>query len=634
MAGTATRTGSVAAVAVLGVAGIVLVLRATESNASPKDTAREYLAAWEDGDTKAMEELVADPPATFAATYKLFDPLEVEKAEFDLGAVSVSDNEAIATFDASLTLANAGDWTYEGSLQLQRTSGDKPWKVNWAPSSIHPQLVEGVALEKAIVPVTRAPILDKDGQPLAQSAPGKRIGIHPRRVVDMNQVKAALQTTLGIDPLTIDTKLTAPGVQPDHFVEVATVTSEVYEQIKPIVYPVIGIEFRDEPNVRATPSQGFAAHIIGRTGEITAERLTELGAPYKIGDIVGLTGLEARFEKELTGTPSWVIRMVDNTDPDNPVPAGDLGTIEGSDPTPITTTLDADIQLAVENALVGVATPAAVVVVDSKGNIRAAASRPIDEFNRAFAGSYPPGSTFKIVTTSALLDAGTTPETPLDCPETLNAGGRIFKNFESSSLGTVPFLTAFAESCNTAFINATSDMPAADLAAAARNFGFNAEYSVGLTTEGGSFPDPADNTEKAAASIGQGRVLASPLHMATVAAAVIDGSWEPPVLLPDVPAENPPASTQLSPAALDTLPVLMRRVVTDGSGRAAAVPGADVAGKTGTAEFGSGDPLPTHAWFVGFKGDLAIAVLLEGGGVGGRDAAPVAGRVLTALPNQ
>ncbi len=287
-----------------------------------------------------------------------------------------------------------------------------------------------------------------------------------------------------------------------------------------------------------------------------------------------------------------------------------------------------------ENALAGVATPAAAVVVDSKGNIRAAASRPIDEFNRAFAGSYPPGSTFKIVSTSALLDAGTTPETPLDCPETLNAGGRVFKNFESSSLGTVPFLTAFAESCNTAFINATTDMPAADLVTAAQRCGFNAEYSVGLTTEGGSFPPPADDAEKAAATIGQGRVLASPLHMATVAAAVIDGSWEPPVLLPDVPPDDPPTPTELSQVAKDTLPVLMRRVITDGSGRAAAVPGADIAGKTGTAEFGTGDPLPTHAWFVGFKGDLAVAVLLEGGGVGGRDAAPVAGRIFAALPAQ
>jgi cell division protein FtsI/penicillin-binding protein 2 len=76
----------------------------------------------------------------------------------------------------------------------------------------------------------------------------------------------------------------------------------------------------------------------------------------------------------------------------------------------------------------------------------------------------------------------------------------------------------------------------------------------------------------------------------------------------------------------------MRRVVTEGSGTAAAVPGVDIAGKTGTAEYGSGDPPPTRAWFVGIRGDLAVAVLVEDGVSGGEVAAPIAGRVLAALP--
>ena len=233
---------------------------------------------------------------------------------------------------------------------------------------------------------------------------------------------------------------------------------------------------------------------------------------------------------------------------------------------------------------------------------------------------------------SALLSAGTTPDTPVNCPETANAGGRDFRNFEDSSLGTVPFGLAFAKSCNTAFILATMGLDGSALTEAAQRFGFNAEYSVGLTTEGGSFPAPTNDTEKAAATIGQGQVLASPLHMATVAAAVIDGSWEPPTLLPDVPLENPPASTQIDPAVVEALTGLMRRVVTEGTGTAAQLPGEPVAGKTGTAEFGEGDPPPTHAWFVAFRGDLAVAVLVEGGGIGGQTAAPIAAKVFSALP--
>jgi cell division protein FtsI/penicillin-binding protein 2 len=335
----------------------------------------------------------------------------------------------------------------------------------------------------------------------------------------------------------------------------------------------------------------------------------------------------------------------------------------------VATTLDRTAQAAVESALSATDRPAGAVVVDREGNVRAVASRPLDEFNRALSGRYPPGSTFKVVTTGALLANGVTPDTPVECAQTTNAGGREFKNFESSSLGTVPFGLAFAESCNTAFISASAAVPDADLVAAAESFGFNTDYSVGLNTFGGSFPTPADATEHAAASIGQGRVEASPLHMATVAAAVIDGTWDAPVLLPDPPAGDDadagatttsdtaaeadqttttagaegesaaaasptprPEPRTLPDGTAQTLLGLMRRVVTDGSGQEAAISGVEVAGKTGTAEFGQGDPPPTHAWFIGIRGDNAVAVLIEGGGVGGRVAAPIAGAILAGLP--
>jgi cell division protein FtsI/penicillin-binding protein 2 len=119
--------------------------------------------------------------------------------------------------------------------------------------------------------------------------------------------------------------------------------------------------------------------------------------------------------------------------------------------------------------------------------------------------------------------------------------------------------------------------------------------------------------------------------MATVGATVLDGAWEPPVLLPDEPPASADA-TALAGGAPETIYGLMRRVVTEGSGTRAAVPGVEIAGKTGTAEYGSGDPLPTRAWFVGLRDDLAVAVLVEDGVSGGEVAAPIAGRVLAGLP--
>ncbi len=168
-----------------------------------------------------------------------------------------------------------------------------------------------------------------------------------------------------------------------------------------------------------------------------------------------------------------------------------------------------------------------------------------------------------------------------------------------------------------------------DLVAAAERFGFGVPYDAGVGATGGDFPDPADAADRASAAIGQGRVLASPLHMASVAAAVASGTWRAPRITGPTP-DLPPIV--LDPATVAILADLMREVVRTGTGTSAAIAGQDVAGKTGTAEFGSAEPPETHAWFIGFRGSLAFAVLVEGGGVGGQVAAPIAAKFLAAAP--
>jgi cell division protein FtsI/penicillin-binding protein 2 len=655
---------------VLGAAIVgIFALMGEDEGPPAADDAQAYLAAWEEGDYARMREHVLDPPDSFDTVHQqVVDNLAITSSSYELGEVDASGDSAIARFTATLQLEGLGEWSYDGALSMALADGDR-WLVDWTPAAIHPRLGSDQTLTRTREVPPRAPIVDKDGEPLASTGPGRIVGLEPQAIQDLNQVKAALQQQLGVDPAAVDRALGAPGVQPNHFVPIISVSEARYTQVAPVIYPLPGTRFRDT-TVRSTPSEGFAAHVLGRTGEATAERLQELGQPYLPGDVVGLSGVEAAYESQLAGTPSGDIQL---TDAEGEV-VEVLDRIEGTEPQPVATTLDRTAQAAVESALAATDRPAAAVVVDRDGNVRAVASRPLTEFNRALSGRYPPGSTFKVVTTGALLANGVTPDTPVECAQTVNAGGREFKNFESSSLGTVPFGLAFAESCNTAFISASAPVPDADLVAAAESFGFNTDYSVGLDTFGGSFPTPADPTEHAAAVIGQGRVEASPLHMATVAAAVIDGTWDAPVLLPDPPAGDegddagggataPSTSSAaevdadststtgsegesaagVEPAArpeprtlpagtADTLIGLMRRVVTEGSGQEAAISGVEIAGKTGTAEFGQGDPLPTHAWFIGIRGDNAVAVLVEGGGVGGRVAAPIAGAILAGLP--
>jgi cell division protein FtsI/penicillin-binding protein 2 len=237
-----------------------------------------------------------------------------------------------------------------------------------------------------------------------------------------------------------------------------------------------------------------------------------------------------------------------------------------------------------------------------------------------------------VVTAGALLAGGLRPGDPVDCPREAKVGGRTFGNFEDEVLGRISFASAFAHSCNTAFVQqAAKRLDGDELVGAAAQFGFGLDPSPGVPAVTSRVPAPSDRADLAAESFGQGRVTASPLQMALVAATVSEGRWRQPRLV----AGEDGTSQAEAPEPLDgkvagTLRTLMRQVVTEGTAATANLPG-KVGGKTGTAEFGTGDPLPTHAWFIGFRGDLAFAVVVEDGGVGGRVAAPVATRFLRGL---
>jgi cell division protein FtsI/penicillin-binding protein 2 len=120
---------------------------------------------------------------------------------------------------------------------------------------------------------------------------------------------------------------------------------------------------------------------------------------------------------------------------------------------------------------------------DSDRGRRGLVSRPLDQpFDRALAGRYPPGSTFKIVTAEALLTQGTTPDTQVQCSPEATVGGKRFTDFEGEALGAIPFGAAFAMSCNTAFVTAASRLPSGALAEAAESFGFGARYTLPLAS--------------------------------------------------------------------------------------------------------------------------------------------------------
>jgi cell division protein FtsI/penicillin-binding protein 2 len=608
----------------------------TRGDALPRGEVAAYLAAWQRFDTPAMARLVASPPPELAAAVTgMRDDLRVATARFTPGPLRRVGGGVQAAFTADLDLTGLGRWSYPGSLQLRRVGGG--WKVAWAPASLHPNLGPGQRFGRTRTWPVRAPILGADGAELVSATDVVDVGLEPDRIKDRAQVQAVLKQQLGVEPAAVDAALAAPGVRPEYFVPVARIRPDRFAQVRAVLDPVPGVFFQ-RTSGRLAVSDDFALHVLGRFDEVTAERLGQLGPPYLVGDKVGLSGLEAAFERRLAGTPSGDVRTVDATTGDT---VRTLFQFAGQAPQPVRTTLDRRVQAAAELALGGVAQPAALVALDpASGDVRAVVSRPLDQpFDRALAGQYPPGSTFKVVTSAALLGAGTRPDTPVSCPPQATVGGQAFHNFEGEALGAITFRVAFAQSCNTAFVALSANLSDAALAAAATSFGFGAAYDLGLPTAGGTVPAPADAAERASEAIGQGRVAASPLQMATVAGAVASGGWRPPRLL----AENPQGPVKaLDPAVAATLRDLTAEVVRTGTGTAAAaVPGPgvqatqagqQVAGKTGTAEIGGADPNRTHAWFIGYRGSLAFAVLVEGGGVGGRVAAPIVAKFLAAVP--
>ncbi|WP_243742440.1 penicillin-binding transpeptidase domain-containing protein [Actinorugispora endophytica] len=381
-------------------------------------------------------------------------------------------------------------------------------------------------------------------------------------------------------------------------------------------------------------ASGSIQMLTGTVGTVTAEDLSVLGPAYAEGDPTGKGGVQQAQEERLAGTPTTRIQVVDEGE-EATAEADEsavVGSIEGSPGQDVTLSIDPAVQQAASNAIISQDKPTALVAIrPSTGEILAAANVP-GGFNRAVEGQYPAGSTFKIVSYDALLRSGMTTGDPMNCPKTADVGGWPFKNAGDAEYGAQSMTEAFATSCNTALVQEVADRLDADsLVSTAESYGFNSDLDIGVPSLSPSFPAPDSTTLLAAMSIGQGQMLTSPLHMATVPAAVADGSWRSPVLVTDPALPDRPEPTPIDNA--EALRPMMRAVVTEGTAKDVGFAG-EVYGKSGTAEYGTaeeGEDLPAHGWFVGYEGDVAFAVLVEDGNSGSGAAAPLAKRFLDGI---
>ncbi len=299
---------------------------------------------------------------------------------------------------------------------------------------------------------------------------------------------------------------------------------------------------------------------------------------------------------------------------------------------PVRTTLDADWQAAAEKALAAHAdgrNAALVALRVDDGEILAVANSPSSGFNRALSGTYAPGSTWKVVTSSALLlkDA-VAPDDVVDCPKYLTVGKR-FQNVELSEHPGATFRKDFTESCNTAFISLRDRLDDGELGDVARTyFGVGQEWHIGAPSYDGAVPVPKDETEKAASMIGQGRVQANPLIMASVTATAVSGTFHQPSLTDGT--EDTTETTPLPKDVVTRLREMLRATVTDGTAKILADLPGEIGAKTGTAEVS--DEQDNNGWLVAHRGNVAVACVVEEGVTGGGSAGPVVRGLLAAVP--
>ena len=609
----------IAALVLVTLAAVVVVYRALADSGAQK-AAERFAEEWSSGDDAAAAQLTDDPRAAAPALKANRAGLDGAKLQATLGEVKESGDGATARVSLSWEVPRIGRWSYASNLRVREAGDD--WRVSWSPTVIHPKLDDVTRLGTTTVADRRGEILDRNRRPLMRERPVKRVGAIAGKVKDPAATAQALADALDVNPRPLERTIRNGGKE--QFVEALALREDDYNQVAATLEGLPDVTTVDGTAVLA-PSREFGRALLGAVGPATKEQLEKLGDRAAAGDSVGQWGLQSRFERRLAPVPER--RVVIRADG---VPIETLRSRKGRPGRPLRTTLDTRAQAAAEAALAEQADEAALVAVQpSTGDVLAVANRPVDStYNRALEGTYAPGSTFKVISTAALLRAGLDVDETVDCPPTIDAGGRQFKNFEGGAEGPVPFSRDFAVSCNTAFVSLADRLEPTDLRTTALDYGLGRKPRPGVPVAAGQVPPGEDDVQRAAAMIGQHEILASPLAMAGVAATVAEGRWRTPRLIASDPER---AGPELEAGERDTLRTLMRSVVTEGSGTALAIVPGEVSGKSGTAEFGGGDPPPTHAWFVAFRDDVAVAVLVERGSSGGSVAAPLAASFFQAL---
>ncbi|MEK6546128.1 MAG: penicillin-binding protein 2 [Nitrospinota bacterium] len=532
----------------------------------------------------------------------------------------------------------------------------------------------------------RGKIFDRNNKEIINSRPSFNLLLTPEDVKEPDRILSIIASRFKIDMdrIKMEIKNSHTPFQPVTLKRNLSREEVAFIEEHRIDLPGV---FLDIEPARNYVHEEAASHIFGYVGEITKLQLDNLrNSDYRLGDLIGQYGIEKRYESTLKGKRGSKNVEVDAVGRELKV----LREVKPDFGYNLYLTIDIELQKGAEGLFEG--KNGALVAMDPRdGSILAMVSKPsfnpnffaggvskeywsnltADNYkplqNRAIQGQYPPGSVFKIITATAGLEEGViTPATIINCPGFFKLGKKTYRCWKKSGHGKMDLQNALIQSCDVFFYTVGFRLGVDRLSQYAYSSGLGNSTDIDLEGEKTGLIPTSDWKEKAkgepwiagetlSVSIGQSFNLVTPIQLANMISAVANGGtiFKPRIVnkietesgvnevKPEIKGKL--AATQKT---LDIIRDSLRGVVSDerGTGRAAAISGIVVAGKTGTAqvikmkesEDKADEDLPyefrDHAWFVAFapyeNPTIAVAVLVEHGGHGGSAAAPIAGRLI------
>lgn len=545
------------------------------------------------------------------------------------------------------------------------------WSLQAIQGQYYLELSEHNRIRDLKVPAPRGTIYDRRGQPLVSNRAAFTVSVLPMEVKDPLRLAEMLSPVLGLARADIIARIEAGRRRPFEPVLLRRdVSQTVVATLEEHRLDLPGVLVQAEP-VRAYLYGSLAAHALGYLGEITEGELRSRPG-YRMRDLIGKTGVERVYDDVLRGEPGRLQVEVDAAGR----PIRVLGRLPARPGRSLVLNLDATLQAVAEAGLRD--RSGAVVAMDPRsGEVLVLASAPsydpnlfsggispanwkrligdrrLPLLNRAAEGTYEPGSVFKIVTgLSALSEGVARRDSTFACTGALRLGRWVFRDL--AAYGTVNFIRGVQVSCNVMFWLLGRAVGEARLARYASAVGLGRPTGIDLPAEASGFIPTGEWKQRATRepwypgdtlnmSIGQGYVLVTPLQVARMVSAVATGDrlvrprLVRRVLGPDgveqqaFDPRDEPIPLAIPPEALRALREGLLAVAEGGTGRAAAVPGLSVAGKTGSAENPRGIP---HAWFAGYapadRPSLVVVVFVEHGRRGGEAAAPIARAIFEA----